>query len=62
MIKIMQAVPDLMVLINGLVAATYSVACTFFLIFCLTYVYAIILRQISVDTLAQEYYTPSACL
>eukprot|EP00928_Gymnodinium_smaydae_P096096 TRINITY_DN8416_c0_g2_i2.p1 TRINITY_DN8416_c0_g2~~TRINITY_DN8416_c0_g2_i2.p1 ORF type:complete len:579 (+),score=75.29 TRINITY_DN8416_c0_g2_i2:22-1737(+) len=59
MARLLRAIPELMILVKGMAAATRTVLLTLFLVFVATYVFAIVLAQISVDTTSGSKYFSS---
>eukprot|EP00928_Gymnodinium_smaydae_P011597 TRINITY_DN14262_c0_g2_i1.p1 TRINITY_DN14262_c0_g2~~TRINITY_DN14262_c0_g2_i1.p1 ORF type:complete len:608 (-),score=116.40 TRINITY_DN14262_c0_g2_i1:195-2018(-) len=59
MARMLRSMPELMILIKGMVAASRSVFFTMCLLLIVLYVFAIMLRQLSVDTLAGAKYFES---
>jgi hypothetical protein len=56
MLKLLHAIPELMILVRGMTAASRSVALTLVLLSGIIYIYSIIFRQITNDTLIGEQY------
>eukprot|EP00929_Paragymnodinium_shiwhaense_P053369 TRINITY_DN26706_c0_g1_i3.p1 TRINITY_DN26706_c0_g1~~TRINITY_DN26706_c0_g1_i3.p1 ORF type:complete len:760 (-),score=159.69 TRINITY_DN26706_c0_g1_i3:99-2378(-) len=59
MARLLRAMPELMIMIKGMLAATRSVFFTLLLLSVFTYVFAIALKQLSEDTLVGPKYFPT---
>eukprot|EP00928_Gymnodinium_smaydae_P096095 TRINITY_DN8416_c0_g2_i1.p1 TRINITY_DN8416_c0_g2~~TRINITY_DN8416_c0_g2_i1.p1 ORF type:complete len:759 (+),score=81.46 TRINITY_DN8416_c0_g2_i1:53-2329(+) len=59
MARLLRAIPELLILVKGMAAATRTVLLTLFMVFVATYVFAIVLAQLSADTTSGTKYFSS---
>merc|ERR1719265_2737752 len=64
MARLLRSMPELLVLIKGMIAAIRSVFFTLVLLFLILYVFAILFRQLTVDTVigAEKFYNILSCM